>query len=738
MILALGFLNPLLLWGLPLAAVPVVIHLLNKRRYDTRRWAAMEFLLRAMKRNRKKLRMEQWLVLLLRTLAVLLLVLLVSRPELESGVLGTSVRHHVVLLDDSASMAQRGGADDSFSRACAAIEQLATELARSRSGDHFTLITASAPDRPLLAGVPVGADLPSRVDKELAACRIGDGDLAPARLLAAASARADEDKASGEVEFHVVTDLRRRDWVTADGRADAAVAKWLEGLDPDTHHVTLIAVGAPDAENLAVSDVRCTDRLCIAGVPVHVEIDVTNRGDAVSAPTELMLGVDAKSRIVRPVPPIQPGESTSVDLTQTFQEPGTHGIDAHLSPDRYATDDVRSLALEVRPASRVLLVDGDPRDELDQSETYFTTVALQPGGETVTGIDVRVVADQELASVKDEELADTDQIWLCNVSSPDDDTVARLERFAAAGGGLVITCGDRIDLDRYARALWKDGHGLLPAPLTGVQGEPDDRPHVYLAAPDDPLFQRNTEEQRFMFAEFVQVERWIDQRVTPEDPARVLLRVKDADGPPLLTSRPYDKDGGLVFLLGTTVDIAWTDLPKWPEFPLLCHELHAAGAKPQDFTRYTFGPDGAFRFTLDPGVHRPDVQVRTPEGDVIRTLAAASQSGEKVTVELPMHDLPGQYGLLEVARTRHGGGEDVTWIARNPLLEEGRLQPLTAAAFRATYPAEVQDRVTVQERNGPVSLGEIAGGGSLWRQLGLVMLAAMLLETVLAWRFGRR
>ena len=78
--IGLAFLNPLLLWALPLAAVPVIIHILNRRRFQKVPWAAMEFLLKAMKRNRKRLRMEQWIVRALRVLAVLLLALLVARP----------------------------------------------------------------------------------------------------------------------------------------------------------------------------------------------------------------------------------------------------------------------------------------------------------------------------------------------------------------------------------------------------------------------------------------------------------------------------------------------------------------------------------------------------------------------------------------------------------------------------------------------------------------------------------
>ena len=68
--LSLGFFNPMLLWALPLAAVPIIIHLLNRRRFNKVPWAAMEYLLRAMKRNRRRMQMEHWLVLLLRTLAV--------------------------------------------------------------------------------------------------------------------------------------------------------------------------------------------------------------------------------------------------------------------------------------------------------------------------------------------------------------------------------------------------------------------------------------------------------------------------------------------------------------------------------------------------------------------------------------------------------------------------------------------------------------------------------------------
>ena len=141
--LALAFLNPALLWALPLAAVPIIIHILNRRRFKKVQWAAMEFLLKAMKRNRKRLRMEQWIVLLLRVLAVMLLALLVARPQLGGGGLIGTRTHHVVLLDDSASMTQISGSAVLFERGQDRVRQLADDLAKTRGGDLFSIVRTS-------------------------------------------------------------------------------------------------------------------------------------------------------------------------------------------------------------------------------------------------------------------------------------------------------------------------------------------------------------------------------------------------------------------------------------------------------------------------------------------------------------------------------------------------------------------------------------------------------------------
>src|ERR1700680_220658 len=93
-----------------LVSAPIIIHLINRMRFKRIRWAAMEFLLKAQKRNRRRLIIEQLLLLLLRCLLVALVALLVSRLVERNTLAGgedTRDFTHIVLIDDSLSMSDQ-------------------------------------------------------------------------------------------------------------------------------------------------------------------------------------------------------------------------------------------------------------------------------------------------------------------------------------------------------------------------------------------------------------------------------------------------------------------------------------------------------------------------------------------------------------------------------------------------------------------------------------------------------
>src|SRR3954465_9112594 len=107
------FLFQNLLWiGLPMIALPVLIHLINMMRHQKIEWAAMEFLLASMKKNRSWIMLKQLLLLLMRMAAVAAVAFMIAQPSLKNRLgkfFGGGTVHHVILLDDSYSMGDKWG-----------------------------------------------------------------------------------------------------------------------------------------------------------------------------------------------------------------------------------------------------------------------------------------------------------------------------------------------------------------------------------------------------------------------------------------------------------------------------------------------------------------------------------------------------------------------------------------------------------------------------------------------------
>src|SRR6185295_17477999 len=111
-----GFLAPwLFAAGAACVSIPIIIHLLNKRKFRVVIWAAMEFLLAAQRRNARRLKFQRWLLLLVRCLALLIIAAGIAQMFLQNSTFGSLLgeQHAVIILwDDSYSMGyqQDGGA----------------------------------------------------------------------------------------------------------------------------------------------------------------------------------------------------------------------------------------------------------------------------------------------------------------------------------------------------------------------------------------------------------------------------------------------------------------------------------------------------------------------------------------------------------------------------------------------------------------------------------------------------
>ncbi|MBU4460579.1 MAG: BatA domain-containing protein, partial [Verrucomicrobia bacterium] len=171
------FLQPWMLWGLAAAALPVLIHLLNRLRYRRIAWAAMQFLIQATRSSTRNARLRHYLILACRTLAVAAFLLLLARP-ISGGWLGATLAGApdmvIVALDRSASME---AADPRLqqSRRERALALLASAPGERFASTRFVLLdsataapqeiagAAALPGLALTGPTDTAADIPSLV-----------------------------------------------------------------------------------------------------------------------------------------------------------------------------------------------------------------------------------------------------------------------------------------------------------------------------------------------------------------------------------------------------------------------------------------------------------------------------------------------------------------------------------------------------------------------------------------------
>ena len=145
------FLQPWVLIALPIAALPVIIHLIHLYRRRQVKWAAMIFLRAAQQMNKGLSRLRQILILALRVLAVAAIILVVGRPLAGGwlGLTGGAPDTVLVLLDRSASMEQKDPGDRREQTDGGTAEYRRRRSMTRRAGRSHLVLIDSALGKPL-------------------------------------------------------------------------------------------------------------------------------------------------------------------------------------------------------------------------------------------------------------------------------------------------------------------------------------------------------------------------------------------------------------------------------------------------------------------------------------------------------------------------------------------------------------------------------------------------------------
>ena len=709
----MSFLNPLMLWGLGGVAVPIAIHLLNRYRHREVDWAAMELLRRALVVRSRQIRVEDLLILALRCLAVLLLAMAMARPTLRTGAgwFGREAQVGVVLaIDASFSTAHRPGVNTRFDHA---LDRAREVLKSLDAGNPLTLVLMGKQPRILLRNIGYEA---ARLEKELRDLKPLPERLDLELCLEELETLTREVRAPVR-ECHLVTDAQASTWQELSDKARQSL-----GTLGELGRVFLVSTASESAENVAVTHFALASGALRKGSMARCIAEVRNFGRQAAEHVTATLFLDDKPVDQRVLDRVPGGETVAVPLFARFDHTGSVRLAVRLGPDPLPTDNARSLVAHVRPHVRVLCVDGDPSDKPYHSETDYLATALAPQrarGER-TGLDVRTVSWLELPA---QRLGDHHVVVLANVPDVSAAQARALHDYVQAGGGLVVFLGDKTIPRLFNARMRHGGTPLLPgtlepvvAPVGGAEGLP-----VEPMLSGHPLAAQLAALPRELLRA-ARVHRFVRVRLSPG--SRSVLGLAGANAP-LLCEKTIGR--GKVLLVATTADRAWANLAVHPVFPILLHQAVTYLTRQAHEQPFTVAEPIAL--PLPTRTARANVTVRDPSGGE-SSVQVTERDGEQ-TIDLSRPDLPGFYELHYADRTP----PLVLAVSVDPTESDAKC--LTAEALAASLRG-APVRLLAEEQDIGVAIRESRVGRELWRELMMLALVVLLIESYLAHRFSSR
>jgi len=705
----MNFLAPTFLLAVGAIALPVVIHLLSKTRVQRVRWAASRFLAAALQRNRRRLQLEDLLLLLLRCLIIAALAFAFARPVLPGGGFNFGSREAttaVLVIDHTASMCQSAGAETRFSQAKVAGRRLLEQLPSGSSAALFLAAshTVRAVPQPTLDLALVRRTL------EAAKPSAENGDLFSGIKEAAELLH----PLQGRRDVFVLTDNQSAAWRLRE-KIQALRDEFRE-----TINLHVIPVGEQPEPNLAIVRLGIGSSVPAVGQPVRCEIEVKNFGAATAENIRLTLAVNQDAPLDETLlTRIEPGATATVALFATFATAGHHTLTATIPSDALAIDNQRALAVLAVDQLRALIIEGTPPVSATYRDGFFVANALAPVSAVETTRFYLRPSLATSAALDAATLAGTDLVVLANIPRLDTAASVALRTYIESGGALIVFPGPATDPDFYNTdptfsALLPARLGSLSAPAQGGMLVSQGYTHPVSALWND---------REMGDLGGVRLERFFP--LTPLNPAvergGTLLRLND--GTPVALTHQVGRGG--VALFSTSATTEWSNLPVHSAFIPLIHRLVAHLTQRTDGA-LTLAPGDVFSLPVAVELTGKDFSVQRPGDTLGRRIAGRIEAaGETARLTFADTDTPGGYALFTGAESR----PLVTFAVQVDPSESD----LTSASLDTASPAS--------DLKSPASnLNSTALAGpsrELWPWIAAFVFLLALFESALAHRFSR-
>ena len=432
------FLNPFVLFGLVAAAIPLLLHLLNIRKLRTIDFSTLAFLKELQKSRMRKVKIRQWLLLILRTLIILFLVFAFSRPALKGTLagLGTHAKTTIVIiLDDTYSMSLRDDRGVYLKQAQTCALGLVDLLAE---GDDALLIRLS--DLPAATiGEPTHDTRMLREAINQTAATYKRRTVEEALTVTGQLLRRSNNF---NKEIYILTDNQKTS--VESGRREENTQQAGRLYDPNVR-VFFVPLSDQPFENVGIAGVEVAPTLFQRGKPFALQATVRNYGSAPMQNHLVNLYLNGV-RVMQKSVTLDGHAQKTVEFTATPERAGILRGRVELEDDEFAEDNTRFFSVTVPEKVNVLLSSSDPR-----SSSYIRlALSVHNQDDATTLIRLTELLPQQLTY---SAMVQADVVLLSNVASLTPAQAEQLAQFSSQGGGIVIFPGDAMQVGAYNSSL---------------------------------------------------------------------------------------------------------------------------------------------------------------------------------------------------------------------------------------------------------------------------------------------
>jgi hypothetical protein len=706
-----------MLWWALAASIPILIHLLSRRRYRETSWAAMQFLLAALRKQSRRMRIEQLLLLLLRVLILILLALALAEPLLPGGgtagsaASGGGRTHWVLVLDASFSMDYRQDDKTLFDRAREAAKQL---VAGAEQGDGFTLLLLTDPPQVIIREPAFDT---SDVTREIDALTIrhGGADLT-AGLIEVQSiveqGRRRHPRLS-DTQVCLFSDLGRTTWAALDSAASRKLLAELAQIA----RLNVLEFGSSVWQNAAVTRLEMVDSLATVDREVRFLCEVRRLSS--DAPRTARAEILVDGQLLREEEADLAGGADTMSFSYRFATPGDHAVEVRLrDADPLDVDNHRWQTVVVRDSVQALCVEGQ------SGAARYVSLALEPRRTERPRVRWEVVPE---ASLRERELAGYDCVFLCNVARMTEEEAGVLRSFVRSGGGLIVFLGNQVQADDYHRKLVgsEKAARLLPAQIhslvtvdQGVRFDPLGYKH--------PLVQPFQEHER---AGLLTTPTWRYFRLEPIPDSKARVALAYDNGDPALIEETIGRGRVFLFAGAATPQAAghdsWTEFPTWPSFPPVIQEIVGLAIRQADTARTILVGETLESFVPHDAASTT-VLVTNPLGDSERVRIRSSRDEG-----LPGWQMATTWWSGIYRAQRDDSGSLAELFAVNVDNAESQLDRVDATQL----PTQLHTGLPVPDEAAAMP-ADPQQAASVSRYLLAALLVLVLLETFFAWQFG--